>query len=180
MMHRYAVASVLGVLLLAAAPTRADDSEDRPGKSGFLVGFSFGFGSTFPCEVCPSAAGELQIGAMAAPRVAVVADIGVVGGEDGRGDSGSLAVGALAVQLWPAERLWLRLGVGIGSTFGIDDEWDDDWDPDVHRNTRSWAATGAAGFEILQKGVFTMDLQVRGAFIRHNQSVAVGIGFNWY
>ncbi len=185
MKHTRSICLLLAGVLLAAAPALAQGSRQAPPtKDGFLIGFSLGFGSTFPCDECPSLAGSFSIGAMASSNVAIVADFGVVGGEDRDfGEPGSLAVGALAVQFWPTDRFWLKAGVGVGNTFSVDwdeHDWDDHWDSDVDTGKRRWAGIAAAGFEVVQKSVFTMDIQVRGFFIEGNQSVAVGIGFNWY
>jgi hypothetical protein len=192
---RAAFGILLASLLLAAGPALAvaDDFHRHATRDGFLVGFSLGFGSTFPCDVCPSLGGDIHIGAMAGRNVAVMADFNVVGGDEGPlGEPGSLGVAAIAVQFWPVERFWLKGGVGVGNTFSFEedgdwgDDWDDDWndepgpDGDVTTGKRRWAAIAAAGFELVQKGPFAMDLQVRGAFTDGNQSVQVGIGFNWY
>jgi hypothetical protein len=37
----------------------------------------------------------------------------------------------------------------------------------------------SAGYEVLRKGRFTMDVQGRGAFAEGHQGVALGLGFNW-
>ena len=175
-----ALCALLAALLLAAGPAAAQGQRDRPAtKEGFLVGFSVGFGSTFPCDECPSLSGDIHIGAMATSNVAIVADFGAVGGDDESFDEpGSLAVGALAVKFWPHQRFWLKAGVGVGTTFSTD--FDERWDSDHRRGKRQWAGIAAAGFEVAQIGVFVVDVQVRGAFVKDHQSVAVGIGFNWY
>ncbi len=170
--------ALTSILVLAAIPALADDElPNTPRKEGFLVGFAAGFGSTFPCDECPSLAGSFTIGAMATSRAAVVADLGIVGGDDDDehfGEPGSLLVGALAVQFWPHERFWLRAGVGVGNTFSTDD------DEDHEGGKRQWAAVAAAGFELVQARVFAMDVQVRTAFVEDHRSVALGIGLNWY
>ena len=167
---RVALGSV--ALLALAVPVCAQDSQAIT-REGFLIGFAVGFGASYPCDTCPSGAGSFHVGAMAGPRVAVLADISAVGGGgDSVGDgSRGLGVLALGARFWPAERFWLQGGIGISAP--LDDEFDTVSD-------RSWAGIAGAGFEVVQKGRFAMDVQLRGAFADGRQSVALGIGFGWH
>ncbi len=170
---------LLAFLAVAAGPALADDdTRSTPRKDGFLVGFGAGLGETFPCEECLSFAGHFTIGGMARERIAVVADFAVVGGYDAGGETGSLLVGAPAVQFWPHQRIWLRVGLGVGTIYNAH------WLPPI--TPFVVAVVAAGGFELVQDGAFTVDAQVRcaflvrSAFIERHQSVALGIGLNWY
>jgi hypothetical protein len=158
--------------LALVAPVCAQDSTAMA-REGFMIGFAVGFGASYPCDTCPSVAGSFHVGAMAGPRVAVLADISAVGGGgDSVGDEGrGLGVLALGARFWPAERFWLQGGIGISAP--LDSDFDTVSD-------RSWAGIVGAGFEVAQKGRFAMDVQLRGAFADGRQSVAVGIGFGWH
>jgi hypothetical protein len=184
-------AAILATTLLCAGAA-ADESDSKSNKSGdhngFIVGFSVGFGATYPCDTCPSFAGSFYVGARTNRNVAILADIGVVGGDFDRSleDVGTerglgLATFTLGARVWPADHFWLMGGVGIGVPF--DSDWDEDWDPDHHRDGQSydpsWAGVVSAGYEITRKGRFVLDVQARGAFAEGHQSVALGIGFNW-
>jgi hypothetical protein len=173
---------VLALLALAAPAFAQSASPTR--REGFVVGFGLGFGSTYPCDNCPSGAFDFFVGAMATPNVALVADFSVVGNGDDLGERGrSMGVMALGVRVWPVERFWLLGGVGIGSE--LDDEFGNDFDDDIDDfdltdGETSWAALVGAGFDVVSKGRFTMDVRVRASFIEGRQSVALGLGFNWY
>jgi Outer membrane protein beta-barrel domain len=174
-------AVALALLLLCGARAAAADAA-RP-RDGFIIGFGVGFGATYPCDTCPSFAGSFYVGAMTSKNVAIVGDFAVVGGDVDRppaqlGSSRGLGLGtfALAVQVWPHDRFWLKAGVGIGAPVDTSDSWDDDFDTS---SDRSWAGIVGAGYEVAHKGRFVMDVQVRGAFISDHQAVSLGLGFNW-
>lgn len=181
-------AAIVAAALLCALPAAAQTA-NAGSRDGFIVGFGVGFGATYPCDSCPSFAGNFYVGAMASPNLAVMADFSVAGGDTDRpaSDIGTsrglgLATFALAVQFWPADRFWVRTGVGIGVPFDSDwDDWDDEWDHDVfdENHDRSWAGIVGAGYDITRKGRFVLDIQARGAFAADNQSVSLGLGFNW-
>jgi hypothetical protein len=107
----------LGSARVGATPGPDEDND----RTGFVIGFSVGFGATYPCDTCPSVAGSFYVGARAARHVAVVADIGVTGGDfdrpfEERASERGLALSTftLGARVWPAERFWLMGGVGIG------------------------------------------------------------------
>ena len=179
--------AVLLTAILWAGPAAAETAPAGDRK-GFLIGFGVGFGATYPCDSCPSFAGSFYVGAMTTRNVAVVADIGVVGGDADRdlSEVGSsrglgLATFTLGIQFWPQKRFWLRTGVGIGVP--IDSQWDNtDEDFDHHfddHHDRSWAGIVGAGYEVTRKGRFVLDLEARGAFASKQQAISLGLGFNW-
>jgi hypothetical protein len=170
--------SFLGLASARAAAAPDEDSD----RTGFVIGFSVGFGATYPCDTCPSVAGSFYVGARTNRHVAVVADIGVTGGDFDRpfderlSERGlALATFTLGVRVYPAERFWLMGGVGVGWPF------ENDWDEhhEFHDHDPSWAGVVGAGYEVLRKGRFSMDVQGRGAFAEGHQGVALGLGFNW-
>jgi hypothetical protein len=113
------------------------------------------------------------------------------GAATGRGDvaHGMAGVGA---QWWPdpSGRFWLRAGLGVGALDHTDscDDFDfdcfDDFDIDDDDGYLFPTAFGAAGFEIVRSGNFTLDVLVRGMVTdeRHRtaRSMSVNVGFNWY
>ncbi len=169
----------LRVMLLAAltlflpALAGADGRSVGP-RDGLMLGFSVGAGSTIHCEACTNATGSLYAGVMARPDLAIVTDFSVVRGEDAT--PGSLGVAGIALQYWPAgDRFWLKGGVGLSRTF----DWQD-WGHATDVSRRRLSGIAGAGVEVLQGKTFAMDVQARVAFTGQTQSVAVGLGFNWF
>src|SRR5262245_1911339 len=83
-MRLNSVRTFLAIALLATVPASAE-SESKPSqgrdRTGFVIGFAVGFGATYPCDTCPSVAGSFYVGARTTKNLAVVADIGVAGGD---------------------------------------------------------------------------------------------------
>ena len=68
------VSGLIAVLLLSSGAT-AEDRAPSPysqEREGFLIGFSLGFGATFPCDTCADFGAEFHVGAMASPRLSSV------------------------------------------------------------------------------------------------------------
>jgi hypothetical protein len=169
---RSAVA-VLALLALAApAAAQTAPTANAVAREGFAIGFGLGFGASYPCDECPSGALDFFVGAMANPNVAIFVDFGVIGNGDDAFSSSGRDIGAMTigVRVWPAERLWLQGGVGIGE--GLDDEFDTE--------KTSWAGLAGVGYDFVRKGRFSLDLRVRGLFIEGHQGVSFGVGLNWY
>ena len=91
-----------------AADATAPAYAAAPADEGVRVsiGFSVGFGATFPCDTCADLASEFHVGAMASPNLAVLAEFGGVGGDDRSG--GGLLMVTIGAQYWPVERFWIR------------------------------------------------------------------------
>ena len=158
--------------LLGALRSGAQDAPPAPSvhaRDGFLIGFSLGYGATFPCDTCADGAGEFHLGAMASPKLAVLAEVGIVGGDDR--SHGGLLLATIGVQYWATERVWLKGGLGIGDA--LDDETARDSD-------RGWGAAAAVGYEVARKGRFAFDIQARGGFVGDRHSFALNLGFNWF
>jgi hypothetical protein len=163
--------SLTAVLVLSSG-AMADDPPAAPPsdgeREGFLIGFSIGFGATFPCDTCANFASEFHVGAMASRNLAVLAEIGGVGGDDRSG--GGLLMATIGAQYWPVERFWIKGGVGIGDA--LDDQYGN--------SQRQWGATAAVGYEVASRGRFAFDVQARGGFTGDRQSFGVSVGFHWY
>ncbi len=170
---RSAVA-VLALLVLAvpAAAQTAAPAANASEREGFAIGFGLGFGSSYPCEECPSGALDFFVGAMMNPNVAILVDFGLIGNGDDAFTQSGRDIGAMTigVRVWPSERLWLQGGVGIGE--GLNDEFDTE--------KTSWAGVAGIGYDFVRKGRFSLDLRVRGMFIEGHQGVSFGVGLNWY
>jgi hypothetical protein len=193
---RTAACLLVLTLTLAAAPAEtADRDRDRyqprygqeAYRHGFLIGFSVGAGGMAPdpCDECGVAAGgEVHLGAMASRSVAVVFEAaGVARGDLAHGMAG---VGA---QWWPdtTGRFWLKAGLGVGAMDDTDDcdfGCFDDIDFEDENGYVYPTVFGAAGFEFVRSGNFTMDIQVRGMLTdephRTARNLSVNVGFNWY
>jgi hypothetical protein len=103
------------------------------------------------------------------PRIALVFDASLVLQSGGWNDSvrrgGTQTVG---LQYWPWPRLWLRGGAGVGwmrFSGGTDDAY--------HRDGLAPAALIAAGFEIVRRPSWSLDLQLRAAAMSHYGETAV-------
>jgi hypothetical protein len=101
-------------------------------------------------------------------RISGLSSIGAVGGDDK--SSGGLLLATIGVQYWPAERFWIKGGVGIGDV--LDDQFGN--------SQRHWGATAAVGYEVAGNGRFAFDLQARGGFSGDLQSLGLSLGFHWY
>src|SRR5262245_35007070 len=101
-------------------------------REGFLIGFSLGFGSAYPCDVCANFGGDFHVGAFATKKLAVLGEIGAVGSDE---EGAGLLLAAIAVQYWPHERFWIKGGLGIG------DALEEDFD---NKKDRSWGGMAAA------------------------------------
>ena len=94
----------------------------------------------------------------------------------------------LAMQHWLTSRLWLKAGLGF-STVGTRRPVQDDSD-DVEHLNNGIAVVGAAGFEVLQAGVYALDVQFRvgsGLYPRNSNNNGgvlttgvVAVGNTWH
>ena len=154
-------------------------------RDGLVVGFGLGFGviSAPDCgDVCGGAfSGELHLGGMLNPRMAVMADlwsnIRDVPNSDATAWSG---IYTAALQYWATDIIWLKGGLGLGhmqiysnvDNFTYGDEW-------------GFAAMGAAGIEVVHASNFALDLQLRLGRGFYSQGGDVNnfgfmVGLSWY
>jgi hypothetical protein len=162
-----------------AAAQRGGGGVDR---EGFLIGFAVGGGS-MSCGGCESKAGpavSFQIGSMVTDKLAIMLDgtgMAITESDIDFGDvTTSNGVSTIAVQYWVADRFWIKGGVGIGTTRISDDTGS--------YSDSGLGLMGAAGYELVQKGRFALDLQGRFATTKHSDAhinqLTFSVGFNWY
>ena len=89
----------------------------------------------------------------------------------------SIGLGALAVQHWVQDKLWVKAGIGSGASYVTGDGESESED-------LGFGFLFGAGYEFVQKGNFTMDLQVRFTTsskegVRFNNLSAV-VALNWW
>ncbi len=160
-------------------------------RSGVIFGGGVGVGGFWYSEcgdLCGFAlSGELHIGGMIAPRLALMGDFWEgfhPFSNDAYNGSGTTYNGiyTLAAQYWPTDNLWLKGGIGFGH-LSIDSDagtLDDS----------GFAFMLAAGIELFQAYNYAMDLQLRYANATYNGAgsdsagdtnmFTVMLGFNWY
>lgn len=195
--------AIVVAILLAGATARADDppAPTRPGwtppptapalelkRQGLVFGLALGGGVMLPgdCESCDgygAAAGALHMGVMVARSVALELDASFVVAPDAAGATMAQAVQAVAVQFWTSsqgkmEGIWVKLGAGVG-------ELESEPGPGAGAGVAVGpAALVVVGWDMLGRGTFAVDLQLRWAFgfydgvSYHGGALAVGV--NWY
>jgi len=212
MSHRRTVTFALGVgivvgAVLGAAPA-AEAQYARPYyypppppppppprgvyRSGLIVGGAVGLGGFWysDCaDICGFAlSGELHIGGMVAPRLALMGDFWASGhyfSNDAYNIDGETYNGiyTLAAQYWLTDNLWVKGGLGFGHLtvtsyyYGTVDD-------------SAFAFMLAGGVEIFQAYNYAMDLQLRYGNATYTGAgtdsagdtsmLTVMIGFNWY
>jgi len=163
-------------------------------RSGLVYGGSIGFGS-FSFDQCGSAcgsslSGELHIGGMIAPRLALEGDFWAANhwfNDDVNGSGNTFnGIYTLALQYWIVDIIWVKAGLGLGHL-----QFSDDFG-DVFEDETGFAFMLAAGVEIVQTYNFALDLQVRygnatyptgsngGPGAGDTNMFAFMVGFNWY
>jgi hypothetical protein len=159
-------------------------------RSGLIFGAGLGVGgiSMSDCgNVCGvSGLAELHIGGMIAPRVALMGDfwLGFRTFDDPAIGSGTLYNGiyTLAAQVWLADMLWVKGGLGFGRGTIDADLYSDD--------ESGFAILLAAGVELYQQYNYAVDLQLRYGHVSYDSLANGGfggtsqyglmVGFNWY
>jgi hypothetical protein len=167
-------------------PPYAPPLPDPPGihRRGFIFGFSLGAG-TMGCSDCGGSdtlgglSLELHLGGMLTPRVALMFDgSGVVHTFEG-GGSLTHVVDTVALQVWAADRLWLKGGLGIGQLTASESE-----SSSTLRSETRAAAMLAIGVELFQGRSSALDLQLRGAATSFSDATVTNgsllIGYSWY
>lgn len=165
------------------------------GRSGWNIGFSGTIGSMsssageLACEGCevspPAIGGELHIGTMVMPRLALQGEFWIVTRDlDAYGEASlNQQLFLLTAQYWLTPRFWIKAGLGLAS---LSLTYFDGYE-DVNEGLESGTALMAAlGYEIIQSGKFAIDLQLktgRGLYTERDEEVStnvIALGFHWY
>lgn len=136
------------------------------------------------CEGTNEAAGvHLSIGMMPSNRLGIVGDLWLTGHRE---EEVTVMQGLLTVgpQVWLTDRLWARAGVGAARA-RVNYEGDI-IDAGVRSDTML-AVMGGAGFEVISRPNFALNLQLRAgnSFLSEFndtriRSLAVGLGVSWF
>jgi hypothetical protein len=165
-----AVSAVVALLALAPPPASAVDRE------GFLIGVGLS-GGRIDCTGCTSTAAlglQLHLGGSFSKRVALVADVFVLGRSEEGTDLSTISLAATGLY-WVTPRLFLGLGLGVGSNMI-------DTGNVTTSSETSFAFTVQAGFEIVQRRSFVLDVRSRYDRIPDldMDNVALGLAVSWY
>jgi hypothetical protein len=150
-------------------------------RQGLVFGLALGGGaiSASDCPACGGGiAGEVHLGGMINPRMAIMADVWGIAHPYGDNTlSNTMLTGAL--QYWVADQLWLKGGIGVANI-----SLSDPTGADYGNSESALGLLAAGGFEALQSSTFALDVQLRvgyGAYSSGGASnVAVLVGLNWY
>lgn len=172
-------------------------SDERGWRDGWLLGIGPLGGlplnnNCTDCSTSPAFGMDMQIGRMLNPRLALMLD--THGVAVGRSDVAAYnisttsvvqGVAAFAVQWWPAERVWVKGGIGHGEAQGTVTVFDAfGASVDLTAKETGFGMTTAAGYELVQGKTFALDAHVRYAGIhtdtKYRGSLVVGVGFAWF
>jgi hypothetical protein len=144
------------------------------------------------CSTSPAFGMEMQVGRMLNPRLGLMLDVhGVAIGRsdirvyDVSNTSVVQGVVAAAVQYWPAQKFWLKGGIGHGEAQGmVTVVGAGGASLDLTEKETGFGMTAATGYELHQGDHFALDLHLRYAGIhtkpKYRGSVVLGVGFAWY
>ena len=150
-------------------------------RNGLTMGMAIGGGSVqFQGEPHAGFAFQFGIGGMLNRQVGVLFDYSTISHDVDSVQTESHSIFGAVAQLFLAEPLWIKAGLGIGR-MAASQGW-----VEVDRTERSFAFIGGVGFDVLQTtSGFALDLQLRftGASYKDagfTSNTALLIGFNFY
>jgi hypothetical protein len=134
----------------------------------------------------------MQIGRMLNPSLALMLDAHAVA--VGRSDVAAQGVSttsvvqgvaAIALQWWPAQRFWVKGGIGHGEAQGtVTAVGLGGATAELTAEETGFGMTAASGFELHQGNTFALDVHLRYAGIhtepKYRGSLVIGLGFAWY
>lgn len=172
MRHMGVVAMVvLGAPMLGAPDALAVE------RTGFVIGIGAGVGqSRIEGESNTALGTDFHIGGMLGYKTALLLE-GYAVTDSEEGVTLSLGVSTLAVQRWVSDKVWVKAGVGSGFVFVSGDG-------ESASERYGLGLLGAAGYELVQRQKFTLDLQGRFSTMSREgvrvNNVGANIGFNWW
>jgi hypothetical protein len=156
-------------------------------RRGFTIGASIGPGSFSITDKdanvddqVEGASGEIHLGGMITPRLAILFDGWAVGGDVNDYQSVFHNIGTVSLRAFLGQWVWLQGGLGF-AYFTIDDR--------LNNTTSESSESGGAGMiavgvEFFQDQHLTLDVSLRlGAASYSNADVSMGalqLGINWY
>ena len=164
-------------------------------REGFVIGFGIGGGvisvsDSYQEVAFDKASGgislpNLKIGLMLSDRLALLATFpGMIYEHEGKDRSFEAFIPSL--QYWVGDRWWINGGIGLAMDFPalyeVDDFKDEEWN-------FGCAVAASAGYELIQREKFVLDLQTKihlgRTFLdndayRDGVAFTIGLGFNWY
>ncbi len=158
------------------------ENPTRIRRNGFTLGLAIGGGSVhFQDEPHAGFAFQFGIGGMLNRQVGVLFDYSTISHDVSSVQSESHTIFGAVAQLFLAEPLWIKAGLGVGRMTATDG-----WGTVLDRTEQSFAFIGGVGFDVLQTtSGFALDLQLRftGASYKDagfTSNTAVLVGFNFY
>ena len=182
-------------LTFAAFTTFAQNNNTPIQREGFVFGAGIGGGiislshsdaeGTFGAAQGAFSLPNLKLGWMLNDRLALLATFpGMIYEENGKDRSFESIMPT--VQYWVSNKWWVNGGVGLAMDFpafyNINGDENESWN-------FGCAVAASAGFEIVQRERFAIDLQTKvhlgRAFLDNDAhldgvALSVGVGFNWY
>ena len=173
----------------------------KPAGGGWRDGWVLGIGPAggYPlnngcpdCSTSPAFGMEMQVGRMLNPRLGLMLDVHAVAvGQsdvavyDVSNTSVVQGVVAATVQYWPAQKFWLKGGIGHGEAQGMVTVLGAGGASlDLVEKETGFGMTAATGYELHQGDHFALDLHLRYAGIhtkpKYRGSLVLGVGFAWY
>jgi len=158
------------------------ENPTRIRRNGFTLGLAIGGGSVhFQDEPHAGFAFQFGFGGMLNRQLGVLFDYSTISHDVSSVQSESHTIFGAVAQLFLAEPLWIKAGLGVGRMTATDG-----WGTVLDRTEQSFAFIGGVGFDVLQTtSGFALDLQLRftGASYKDagfTSNTAVLVGFNFY
>lgn len=156
-------------------------------RRGFTIGASIGGGSFSISydrqnvdDRLEGASGEIHLGGMITPTLAILFDGWAVGGDINDYQSLFHNIGTVSLRAFLGQWIWVQGGLGFAQ-FTLDDRVNG---TSSSSSESGGAAMGAIGVEFYQSPHVTLDVSLRlGAASYSNADVSMGalqIGINWY
>lgn len=175
--------AILAAPLLAVSPAHAQNPNQGPDATafrhhqGFMIGFGLGV-SVASCDGCQdetSVGLDFNVGGFINPRLAIMYDVAAwVDSEDDA--TLILAANTVAAQYWVAPAVWIKGGIGISQV-------ELSYDGEEIASDNGIALTAAAGYEVMSRGKFAIDLSGRLSLLDFDggsvKLLNIAAGFRW-
>lgn len=186
-------------LLLALTVSLAHADEAKEKKGGWTSGWRVGIGPVGgvplngECEDCTNSGAfgmDFRIGRMFTPKLQLLLD--THGAAIGRSDVGTYGIEttsvvqgvvAISAQYWPAEKFWLKAGIGHGQAEGVVTVIGVTGSVDLTAKDEGFGMIAATGYDFYEGRLLIIDASLMYAGIhaetKYRGNLLLGIGFNW-